>query len=248
MKTQIIICLLSITICSCCAEPQKEQAKLPYATVFNAVTMDFKEIESMTNREARFVISSHLPNVKTKDIKLYINSQKGKIPLQLNADGSFSLPIRDDLMKENPFIVFNQPKGTLSLEGTISLKGELDPEKQVLSEQHKARYAYLFSIEGIMDQVHSHVAESLKQYESKREETISWVEFKPTSLNNAPALIHSAGGDIKVNPDQDGVIRIKYDAKLAKENPWVTFPSEGKCRIQTKLKVKAEPQTDPYSK
>ncbi len=165
-------------------------------------------------------MSSDLPGVKPEDIKLYIDSRTGKIPLALNSDGTFSLPLREDLLKENPFIVANQPKGSMSLKADVSFRGRLDPEDQALVEQRKARYASLFFAGTI----------------SKAKE-LFWCEFIPDLPTNAPAVIHSKQGDIKVSPDQDGVTRIRYDAKLAGENPWVTFPSRGKwiTRIEMEL-------------
>jgi hypothetical protein len=43
----------------------------------------------------------------------------------------------------------------------------------------------------------------------------------------SPAVINSRYGNIRMRPDLDGVIRIKYDPKLARENPFVKFPGDG---------------------
>lgn len=247
MKTIAMLCVVTLAATSCKGQTTSDQAKLPYAAVYQAVTMQFEEIKSLTNRQARFIMSSSLPGVESKDISLYIDSKAGRIPLQLSADGTFSLPLRDDLRKENPLIVANQPKGTMNLTADITLRGKIDSEGQLLSKQHKARYRYLFSIETVLDQAYEHAVKALPEYEAERGETMSSFEFKPTSPTNAPALIHSAGGDIPVHPDQGGVIRIEYDPKLAKENPWVTFPSDGKYRMETKEPEKAEP-TDALDK
>jgi len=234
------VCLLAVSVASCKGQTQPEQAKLPYAAVYQAVTMQFDEIKSMTNRQARFAMSSSLPGVRPQDIKLYIDAKTGHIPLELNSDGTFSLPLRDDLMKENPFIVANQPKGSMKLEADVTLRGKIDSEGQILAQQHKARYRYLFSTESIVDKAYEHAAKALPEYQVEREETISYFEFKPTPPTNAPALIHSAGGEIRIQPDQDGIIRIQYDRKLAEENPWVTFPSDGKYKMETKEREEAE--------
>lgn len=220
MKIHIALCLLAAAIASCHAQPEPEHAKLPYATVYKAVTMQFEQIETLTNRHVRFAMLSKLPNVSPRDIRLYIDSRTGRIPLELSSDGTFTLPVSADLMEENPFIVANQPRGTMKLAADITLRGKLDSEGQLLAEQHKARYRYLFSGEGIVDGAFDHAIEALPDSDVNRKETISSFEFQPTPPTNAPALIQSADGDIRVKPDQDGVIRIKYDPKLAKENPW----------------------------
>jgi len=202
--------------------------------------MQFEGIKSVTNRQVRFAMSSKSPDVESQDITLYIDAKSGRIPLELNSDGTFSLPLRADLVKENPFIVANQPKGSMKLEAGITLRGKIDSEGQILAEKRKARYRHLFSVKSVVDQAYNHVATVLPECETDRKETMTWFEFMPTPPTDSPALIHSAGGDIEVVPDRDGIIRIEFNLALAKENPWVTFPSNGKGKMETQEKKQVE--------
>jgi len=124
----------------------------------------------------------------------------------------------------------------MELKAGIDLSSKIDPQELFMSEQHKTRYVNLFGLKKTIDQTINHAVKALKGHEVEIEETVSWFEFKPTPLTKVPALIHSISGDIKVEADRDGVIRIQYNPKLAEENPWVTFPSDGNWKMQTKAK------------
>ncbi len=178
------------------------------------------------------IISSVLPDVKPQDIELYIDSRRGKILLKLNSDGTFSFPLRKDLLDENPFIIANQPKGSMQLKASIDLRGSVDMKGQVVAKKYKMRYADLFSIRAVQERTVGQIAGALKDHaEVQPRESITWAEFTPAKPTKFPALIHGRGGNIKVHPDSDGVIRIKYDSKLAGENPFVTFPTSGELKV-----------------
>lgn len=70
---------------------------------------------------ARTTISSRNPLIRSADISMSIESKAvGSIPLSLGSGGELStLPDTEALRKEDPPVVFNQPKGSLRL--TIAL-------------------------------------------------------------------------------------------------------------------------------
>jgi hypothetical protein len=229
MKLKLLaLSLLVVAYGSCQGQATNEPARLPYASVFTSITSAYAGIKGVTNGETRFVLSSELPGVKPQDITLYIDSRSGKIPLQLNSDGTFTLPFNAELMKENPFIVANQPKGSLNLRVDLSIS----PDEKQFIDQRKARYSDLFSIKGRLDQIGDRLHREQGAEFSKSK---ALGEFRPSAPTYAPALIHLNRGDVRINPDKDGVIRIQYDSELTKENPWVTFPAKGnwKCQITT---------------
>ncbi len=238
MNTRTILCGLLVLTCEFChAESQMEQAKMPYALIYKIATAEFKQLEGLKKQESRLIISSTLPNVKPKDIKLYIDSRSGKIPLRLNSDGTFSFPLRKDLLKENPFVIANQPKGSMQLEAKIDLHGNIKTKGRVVSGKHKIRYIDLFSIRTMQEQVVDQITGDVRDYVDyvHPHESITWSEFRPTKPIESPVVIYGRSGNIKVGPDPDGVVRIKYDPKLAKENPFVTFPSDGQLEVFSKL-------------
>jgi hypothetical protein len=66
-----------------------------------------------TNLQVFLRMKSSLPEVKIADLKVYIDSKDGPIPVGLGTNGIFSVPMRDNLLAENPPILDNQPKGTM---------------------------------------------------------------------------------------------------------------------------------------
>lgn len=231
------------------AQTQKEQSKTPYVELYKIATMNLnlKDV-NITNRVSHIVIKSKLPNVKTRDIKLYIDSKTGRIPLVLDSGGTFEFPLQEELLKENPFIIANQPKGTLRTEYSISFSGSIDklrPKEQILSNQNEAQYTALFRLGNIdlktfETNLRKQVTNILNDAVFEQPEFIVWGTFMPKTPTNAPAIIHSKKGDIKVMPDVDGVIRMQYDPQLGEENPLVTFPSAGAWKIQ----MEGEGKTD----
>jgi len=232
------------------AQSQTEQAKIPYAVIYKIAAAEFNQIENLKSQETRLIISSALPGVKPRDIKLYIDSKNGKIPLRLNSDGTFSFPLREDLLEENPFIVANQPKGSMQLKATVELRGSTEAKGQVVSGKYKVRYTDLFSIRTIQEQVVDQITGDVIEHADRLRphESTTWSEFKPTRPTRSSAVIHGRNGNVKVGPDQDGVIRIKYDSKLAEENPLVTFPSAGELKVFSKLKERRKVRAQPNAR
>ena len=237
MKPFTVLWLLGIAVASCAGQAEAQQGKLPYAGLYQAVsgtkvTINGEEASGM-NTQIRIVVTSKLPNVKPQDITLYIDSKTGRIPLVLSSDGTLTLPFRADLMEENPFIVSNQPKGSLGITGSSATGDVASPPKRILSAQHKARYRDLFMGESMVAQTMVHATKTTPEVKALRDKTASCFEFTPTQSTNAPAVIDSTDGVIRIVPDQHGVIRVIYDPKLAQENPWVTFPSDGSWKTVT---------------
>ena len=57
------------------------------------------------------VMQSTLPDVKSSDLAVYIESKSGKIPVEVRTAGDFAVPMRDDLLAEDPWLITNQPRG-----------------------------------------------------------------------------------------------------------------------------------------
>ena len=98
-----------LLMCQWVVAESQESATLPYTTLCRLAAMDLKGIAGLTNQEIRLTVKSKTPGVQPSDIRLHIESVTGQIPVPLNSDGTFSLPISQELLRENPMIVANQP-------------------------------------------------------------------------------------------------------------------------------------------
>jgi hypothetical protein len=201
----------------CNGQPAWELAKLPYATIHNLVS---QHVKGAQEEEARFTIESSIKGVTSKDISIYIDSRKGRIPVKLNSDGTFSFPLRDDLLQENPFVVTNQPKGSMNLNATFPIT----PQFKFPYDGGDIRYSSLFVSDESFPQITKEVARVEKEVGITRTKTQRIFEFVPKNRNKGAVIIKSKKGGISIPPDADGLVKINYDPILSREDPWVTFP------------------------
>jgi len=195
------------------------------------------------NQEGHFKIESDLPGVRPEDIALYIDSKTGKIPIKLNTDGTFSFPMQDKLLVENPFVITNQPKGTMKLISEFSAKNAwIFPV-----EGGKVRYSELFVLEETYPNITNEISRLEDEAAINRQiMALQPFEFIPKDLTKGVVSILSHNGIMNIPPDSDGVVRIKYDPSLSKENPWVDFPAANKSwEPNIGLKVQGGPKAQP---
>lgn len=100
---------------------------------YNVIVSILDGFDSLKEKD-RLILSVRVVPAKQEPatpIQLEIRSRGGAIPLRLTETGEFvDFPITAELRAENPPVASNQPKGTLSLQGAISLKfsGKLEEE------------------------------------------------------------------------------------------------------------------------
>lgn len=245
----VILGLCAVSAAVVAEQATRPYASLPYATAHKVATMDFRGSTGFAQQTSRITITSTLPGVKVQDIKLYIDSRKGRIPLTLKDDGTFVLPLRADLLAENPQIVSNQPKSTLTLQAQLSLSAPPDSQFQELEKTRRARYRFFFNVEEIATNTLSHFNNlKLGKMDTNSGRSPSVLTYTPPRQSPAPStqpavVIHSRRGDIHVTPDHDGIIRIVYDSKLAEENPWVTLPPGGRWKVNKDVSGRGTPAT-----
>ena len=223
----------------------QENATLPYATLCRLAAMDLKGIAGLTNQEIRLTIKSKTPGVQPTDIRFHIESARGQIPIPLNPDGTFRLPISEELLRENPMIVANQPKGTMELEGSITLKGTCsgglaDPA------DNRQRYNSIFFLEDLKSRLtHTDLGEvPLSNAVSRTEVTVRLIPQRDTEA--ATIVIESSTGTFVVPKQRDGGFLLKHDPALAKENPWVLMATNHNWKVETELQGEAEQEAGGY--
>src|ERR1017187_8749459 len=101
-------------------------AAIPYKTLDDLC--QFIASVNPAKLEARVFVSSTNKAVETSDIRLTIQSASmGTIPVQLGTNGQvLNFPHEKALHRENPSIIANQPKGTITL--FISMRFPLPEE------------------------------------------------------------------------------------------------------------------------
>ena len=216
----------------------QKNASLPYSVVHRMLNLDSKKGEDYPNPNALVTVSSDVPEVSPADIKLYIDSQSGRIPLEVSKDGTFLLPLSKNLLREDPMIVANQPKGTLNLNATVGVEGKIR-KNSINPKEGKIRYSALFVLEktktDLLKQLNNRDNQSYKTNNVLMPPTIA--EFTPKKdAEKAKVFIETKEGLIRVFPNNEGSFILSYNPALMKEDPWILLSKNHNWSIQTRVK------------
>jgi len=193
-----------------------EDARLPYHLLREMQMAQLEMSRSHTNLAIVLEMRSTLPDVKYSDITAYIDAKSGKIPVPIGAAGAFAVPVREDLSAEDPWIIVNQPKGTMVLSWQAGLAPAL--VRQMTNALH---YGRLMRVVQGCDEVQ----ESMRQFfPGAPHLTANGLRLIFRSSAIAPAaIIHARGGDRRLRADTLGELVIPIDGDLMEEDPVMTF-------------------------
>jgi hypothetical protein len=204
------LCLLAPSLAAA------EDARLPYREIYRIERAQLELGRAHTNLALVLQMRSRLPNVKYSDITASIESKSGAIPVVIQAEGVFSVPAREDLLAEDPWILVNQPKGTMELAWHAGLAPWLARQMT-----NAVRYGPLMRAVRECDEVQ----EAMRPFfpDAPRLTAVGLrLTFHPSSF--APvAIIHAKGGDRRLPADPLGVLTIPLDGDLMEENPVLTL-------------------------
>jgi hypothetical protein len=93
----------------------------PYATLYKALEPAL-EVRRFDRLEARANVQSKHGLIRPEQIRMEIRSGRGIRRLKVEPNGDLDFPLDDQLLSENPLVVSNQPKGSLTLAVTIMLR------------------------------------------------------------------------------------------------------------------------------
>jgi hypothetical protein len=215
MNVKSIICgSCAALVLSALAGPAlAENARLPYHLLYNAQRASADLSRAHTNLLVVLTLQSTLPNVRTSDLAAYIEARAGKIPIEIGAAGDFTLPMRDDLLAEDPWVIINQPKGTMKLNGQVGvIPGRIT---------HSVHYARLMrpvrESEEVQEQMRPFFPGSPRL-------TMTGLKLTfPAAQKRAVVVIHARGGDRKLEADERGEIILPLVSDLLEEDPEISL-------------------------
>lgn len=190
-----------------------QNARLPYHQLYSIEKAQTQWNRSHTNLFVVMILQSTLPGVKASDLAVYIETKAGKIPVEIGAAGDFTIPMRDDLLAEDPWLITNQPKGTLRLNS----KGGL-VLGHIANSEHYAR---------LMGPV--------RDYAEAQEQMRRFFPGSPglrvtglrltfaAAQKSASAVIHAKGGNRKLEANDQGEIILPLVEELLEENPEISL-------------------------
>ncbi|MBS0659599.1 MAG: hypothetical protein JSR82_15255 [Verrucomicrobia bacterium] len=194
--------------------PAQEVGKLPYKMLDEI----FQKTSGLDRSKVavRVVISSKNSAVKPGDITLTIDSKTaGAAKLALGPDGSIrDFPQNEALRKENPFIVSNQPKGTLNMTADVGLP--VPAEKS---------FPYQRLVDGLTE---------LNAAIKKQAGVLGVFVGAATKVNfqfgdpKATVTVPTKSGPTTLKADAQGNVSVLIDATLAKSDAQVTVSERPK--------------------
>jgi hypothetical protein len=193
-----------------------ENARLPYAQLYQMQRAQAEMSGAYTNLVVVLCMESASTNVKPSELDVYIDAKSGKVPVKIGPDGDFSVPMREDWLAENPWIITNQPRGTMKLDWFVGLV--------VRRVATSIRYKPLMQV--VRDC--GDVRERMRQvFPSVPKAVVAGLKltFAPPERGGS-IVIHSERADKKLEADSKGELTILLDPDLLEENPLVTLSKE----------------------
>ncbi len=216
MKTKAICHALFVSVLLATLPSRAENARLPYAELYRMQHVQAELSTAYSNLVVVLRMEPASTNARTSDLDVYIDAKSGKIPVPISQDGDFSVPMSSDLLAENPWIITNQPRGTMKLNWFVGL-----------AFRHVATSTHYRSLMQVVRDC-SDVRERMRQaFPGAPKATVSGLKltFPPPGQGNA-VIIHSQRGDRKLEADTKGELTLLFDPDLFEENPLMTLSKE----------------------
>jgi hypothetical protein len=160
---------------------------------------------------------SLLPGIKPEDLRVFIDSKDGPIIVKLDSGGNFSVPVSDSLLNENPWIMVNQPKGTMKLEWNVGVI------------VHPSTAMHYRDLMHPLQEVQT-VGREIARGGSKL--TVQGLKLIFPKEKEVTVVIHAKQGDKVFKTDSNHSMVIPLDAAWLDEDPEVSMPDEPeRCEV-----------------
>jgi hypothetical protein len=127
----------------------------PYAVLYQVLASS-RDIARYDRLIAIERIESKLGDVSPDRIMIEIRARTGTLRLRPARDGAVDFPLTDALLAENPMVVTNQPKGSLTLSVTLGLKLPTStrlPVRELLAALTQADQLLVRGVDGLKGRV-----------------------------------------------------------------------------------------------
>lgn len=208
------IYLAALVAAMCLAQPvAAENARLPYRLLYTAEMTRANLNRSHTNLVVVLTMKSTQASVKRSDLEVYIDSKSGKLPIEISPTGQFRLPFQEDLMAENPWVIVNQPKGTMKLDWEVALL----PGRLTNSLHYARLMGPVRESEQVQEEIRRSFANGPRQMVTGLKLTF------PSGPRPATIVIHARDGarNLAANAQQEIVLPLNAD--LLEEDPAMTL-------------------------
>jgi hypothetical protein len=189
-----------------------DEARLPYKLIYEIQQKQTNLENTFSDLHVFIRMKSSSTNVHNSDLSVFIDSKEGKLPVKLDTNGIFSIPMRNSLLDENPPIIVNQPKGTMELAWYVGL---VEPETPTNGIRYSVMMRPLKDLEAIRAQMVPGIAAS----------SIRGMKFVYAPDIEGTIVIHAKNGDRTYKTDDSHTVIIPWEQSLLEEDPTINFSS-----------------------
>jgi hypothetical protein len=195
---------------------EEETARLHYGELYQMQRVQSELSDTYTNLVVVLRMEPAQTNIPTTNVLVYIDAKSGKIPVKIDSDGAFTVPMNNDLLAENPWLITNQPRGSMKLDWFMGLVVR--------------RIGTALSYRPLMQVVRdcADVRERMRQvFPGAPKAKVAGLKliFSPPGTS-ATLTIHSQHGDRKLETDAKGELPLLLDPDLFEENPLLLISKE----------------------
>jgi hypothetical protein len=184
---------------------------IPYRTIAKLIEA-FAEVKPQDKLilSVRVVSAGNVP--LTQPIQLEIRSQSGTLPVKRSAAGDLEgFPLTEELRKENPGVVSNQPKGSLVLKTAIGIR--YSGQKSEAASWYREA----------LDQANAALKQQGGRFSLSPPTMRTLVlTFDPGS--RAVVMVRADGVDKEFRADELGRVRLEVSRDLAAPEARILFP------------------------
>jgi hypothetical protein len=191
-----------------------QTARLPYRQLYEIQKLEGELSHTYTNLQAVLIMQSTMTNVTSKNLDVYIDARSGKIPVKIGPVGDFMVPMNDDLLAQDAWLVTNQPRGTMKLDWLAGFTG-LNVTTNLL---HYAQLMRPVRDCDDLKQQMRRVFPGLPQLTTTGLKLIF-----PATPKKALAVIHSKAGDRKLMANEQNEIFVPMASELFEEDPVISL-------------------------
>ena len=207
------IAAVAAAICCGATAHAQETGQVPYATIHKAVT----RAQQVKHPKVRAFVIVQSKTKPDKPVTMAIKAKSGPINVDISKDGEIrNFPVSADLLKENPPVLSNQPKGSSALVVGLELvvPDTLTYSYRELAQQLEDANAEVKKQAGVLSLVAPRAKAVVFQFRARGKATVTVSRKEPQVLT----------------ADPDGRVRLEIDKSIAAQDPQVVV-SEKPIRV-----------------
>ncbi|ELP29885.1 hypothetical protein [Rhodopirellula baltica] len=189
----------------------EEFARMRYSTALQITGIEMKNIEGVAPTSMRFFVRSITPGVCSDDIQMALESKNGDLDITVDAEGNFDLPISKELQEEDPWLIANQPKGSLRMEFAYAF--DLDITPQWIDQAWQVSYRSVFPYDAVRNRMEA----TIRKVNENHAVNFNYTESRGALFANPNPLAHLRvkvdGKDVELSALMDGEFPVPYDAE-----------------------------------